>query len=254
MTTQDWLPELLDEPSRPPSSRRRWLAAGALATACALVAVVVVVDDLTTAPPTGSAAATSPSGTTDTTAARPAPAPVVIETELTDPGITGGWDMGRLTVSTEPIQGGVAPERVPNFDSCQADRATLQYLPVEVGVPYGEPLGAKISVETTASTPPGIGRLGFFFQAGRESTPCPGGVWPTSDTFLANLSQSHIVGYIVLDQAFSASTPRGRSDVLRSLQLRVSDIRASGRPVTVAPPTAGSLCPGTSNELCTPLA
>jgi hypothetical protein len=171
---------------------------------------------------------------------------------VTRPALTVDTVTGPLTVTAEPVQGGLSPERVPGFDSCQADPATLQYLPVTVSV-RADYLSATFEVQTTASTPPGIGRVGFFFQSGGGHTPCPGGAWPTSDSFLANLSQTHITGYVVLDQAFTPSTPQGRADVLRSLRLRVSAVRLSGRPATIGAPTIGSLCPGTRNELCASL-
>jgi hypothetical protein len=258
MTAQDWLPGLDDREEQseaaPTLRRRRVLAgAGALATVVALTAVVAVVQGLTTARPDASGStAASPSAATGTTAARPQPAPVVIQAGLADPAIAGGGGIGPLVVGTLPVRGGVAPERVPNFDSCGADRAALQYLPVQISLP-ADYLSATFEVRTTASTPSSIGRLGFFFQAGRESTPCTDGAWPTSDSFLANLHQAHITGYVVLDQAFTPSTPQGRPDVFGTLELRVSDIRLSGRPATVSAPTIGSLCPGTQNELCAAL-
>ena len=256
MTAQDWLPELLDDEVQPEtgSSRRRWLIAGALVAALALTAVVVEVNDLTTSHPDGSGAAASyPGAATAATTARPAPVPVVIQAGLSDPAIIPAQNAGPLEVDTQPIQGGVAPDRVPNFDSCQADRATLQYLPVQVHVPESW-LSATVEVRPTASTPSDIGRLGFFFQAGRDSTPCPDGAWPTSDSFLAsNMGQTRITGYVVLDQAFTPTTPQGRPEVFSTLELRVSNIRFSGRPAVIGPPTIGSLCPGTSNELCASL-
>jgi hypothetical protein len=104
-----------------------------------------------------------------------------------------------------------------------------------------------------SARPVGIGRLGFFFQAGHASTPCPNGAWSASDSFLAsNVGQEIITGYVVLDQAFTSSTSQGRADVFRSLLVRVSNIRTSGRPAIVTPPPVGSLCPGTQNELCAP--
>ncbi len=257
MTVQDWLPGLDDREQQPeaaPARRRRWLVAGALVTVLALAGAVAVVQDLTTPrPDTSSAASAPPTAATGTTATRPRPGPVLVQADLTDPAVTGGWRPAPLIIGREPTQGGVAPDRVPNFDSCQADRATLQYLPVEIRMPELW-LSATVQVQTTASTPVGIGRLGFFFQAGRDSTPCPDGAWPTSDSFVAsNVGQTRITGYVVLDQAFTPSTPQGRPDVFRTLELRVSDIRSSGRLVTVSPPTAGSLCPGTSGDLCTSL-
>jgi hypothetical protein len=156
-------------------------------------------------------------------------------------------------VGTQPLQGGTSPDLVPQFDTCQADEAALQYLPVQIRTPQNW-LSATFTMQTTASTPPDLGRLGFFFQAGDASTPCPDGAWSTSDSFEAsNVGQARITGYVVLDQAFAASTPQGRPDVFRTLQLRVSNIRFSGRLATVSPPTVGSLCPGTENELCASL-
>jgi hypothetical protein len=253
MTTQDWLPGLEtdeEQSGTPTARRRRWLLAGVLVTVLALGAVVVEVIGLTTAERAGSTApAPSANVAPETPAARPVAGPVVIEADLTDPGVTDGLPVGPLVIAEQPLQGGSAPNRVPNFDTCQADASMLQYLPVQIGLPE-DWLSATVEVQTTASTPPGVGRLGFFFQAGRESTPCPDGAWPTSDHFLANLHQPHIVGYVVLDQAFSPSTPQGRADVFRTLQLRVSDVELSGRLATIGPPTVGSLCPGSQDELC----
>jgi hypothetical protein len=67
------------------------------------------------------------------------------------------------------------------------------------------------------------------------------------------VGQDLITGYVVLDRAITPDTPQGRLDVFRTLQLRVSDIQWSGRPVNIGSPSAGSLCPGTRNELCAPL-
>lgn len=158
-----------------------------------------------------------------------------------------------LVVGTQPLQGGAAPDRVPNFDTCTADPARLQYLPVQIRMPQYW-LSATFTVQTTGSTPPDIGRLGFFFQSGGDGTPCPNGTWSTSDSFLAaNMDQQVITGYVVLDPAFTSSTPQGRPDVFRSLQLRVSDIQYGGRRPIVSAPTVGSLCPGTQDELCASL-
>jgi hypothetical protein len=177
----------------------------------------------------------------------------VIRADLHDPAVPGAsGQVGPLIVGTQPLQGGEAPDRVPNFDTCHADPAALQYLPVEIRMPENW-LSGTFTVQTTASTPAGIGRLGFF-RAGDTSTPCPDGAWSTSDSFLAsNTGQQLITGHVVLDQAFTPSTPQGRPDVFRTLRLRISDIRYSGRLVTVSPPTVGSLCPGAKNDLCASL-
>jgi hypothetical protein len=259
MTAQDWLPglEAADEQVETAKPRRRgWLVAGigALATVVALVAVLAEVHGLAAArPSTATAAAPSSSAAAGTAAAMPEARPVLIKAELSDPAVTGGWALAPLIVGTRPVQGGTAPARVPHFETCQADAATLQYLPVQIRGPENW-LSATFEVQPTASTPSGIGRLGFFFQAGRDSTPCPDGTWSNSDSFVAsNMGQALITGYVVLDQAFTPATPEGRPDVFRTLQLRVSDIRFSGRPVTVGPPSAGSLCPGSASDLCAAL-
>jgi hypothetical protein len=253
MTAQDWLLELHEDEDRSEAAsrrRRRWLAAGALTAVLVVAAGLIWGTDLSSGGP--AAVRPAPSAASGNSAASPAPRPVLIQAGLTDPALANDTQTGPLTVTAEPLQGGFSPDRVPDFDSCQADPATLQYLPVRISV-RADYLSAMFEVQTTASTPPGIGRLGFFFQSGGGSTPCPGGAWPTSDSFLANLSQTHITGYVVLDQAFTPSTPQGRADVLRSLRLRVSDVRVSGRPATIAAPSIGSLCPGTQNELCASL-
>jgi hypothetical protein len=157
-----------------------------------------------------------------------------------------------LVVGTQPVQGGAAPDRVPNFDSCSADPASLQYLPVQIRKPENW-LSAAFTVQPTASTPTDIGRLGFFFQAGDASIPCRNGAWSTSDSFLANLGQDMITGYVVLDRAFTPSTPQGRADVFATVRLRISNIRLSGRPAEVHPPAVGSFCPGTRRDLCASL-
>jgi hypothetical protein len=261
MTVQDWWPVLEDEEPLAEAStprRRRWLlaGAGALAMVIALAALVVIVVHRLPAPRPGTsvAAAASSGPAAGKSAEAPQEGPVVIGAALRDPALAG--DPGQpapLIVGTQSLQGGVAPDRVPNFDTCHANTATLQYLPVEIRRPETW-LSATFTVQPTASTPAGIGRLGFYFQAGEASTPCPDGAWAASDSFQAsNTGQEVITGYVVLDQAFTASTPQGRPDVFRTLRLRVSNIRTSGRPAIVSPPTVGSLCPGTHDELCASL-
>ena len=255
MTTQDWLPELdEDEEQLPPPRRRWWLLAGGLAVVVALAAAVVVAQHLAPAASAASASSTAaPRAVGTPTEPAPEAGPVIIRAALSDPAVTGGGAVAPLVIGTEPVQGGTAPDRVPNFGTCQADPAALQYEPVEIRMPENW-LSATVEVQPTPGTPADIGRLGFFFQAGDASTPCPAGRWSTSDSFEAsNTGQSLITGYVVLDQAFTPSTPQGRADVFGTLQLRVAEIRFSDRLVTVAPPTVGALCPGTENELCAPL-
>jgi hypothetical protein len=252
MTTQDWWPGAADheDDSAPPSRWTRWLGAGAgtVAVVVALTAVLIGVHHLTQAP---EAAAAPPPPVRTVDAAPPPPvSTTVLHVGLTDPRVTGGQRLADLVVDTKPLEGTVAPDRVPHFDTCQADGSVLQYLPVVIEAPVAAMHGT-FTVETTASTPPLPGRLGFFFQAGQASTPCPGGVWSPSDSFeAAAYEQPRITGYIVLDQAFSAATPKGRSDVFRTLQLRVSGLETVHQPLTLGPLTTGSLCPGTQDELC----
>ena len=257
MTAQDWLPGLEDEATQsesPTRRRRRWLLPGALAlVALVALASVVVAHRLATAPPARTATAAPSTVAAPTAGATPAAGPVVIDAGLTDIPSEGGMSFKPLIIGRQPLQGGAAPDRVPNFDTCTANPATLQFLPVQIRLPETW-LSGTFTVQTTASTPTGIGRLGFFFQAGDASTPCPNGAWSSSDSFLAsNMDQQVITGYVVLDQAFTASTPQGRDDVFLSLQLRVSNLRYGGRRPIVDVPTVGSLCPGTQNELCASL-
>jgi len=262
MTAQDWWPRLAEEADKepagaPPRPRRRALAAvGALTVGLVLAALVVVLVSRVGSPPGATVAtAAAPSSPSAAPAKAPREGAVVIEAALRDPRVADPvvGAPGPLIVDTQPLQGGVAPDRVPNFDTCHADPATLQYLPVQIRRPALW-LTATVTVQTTATTPAGIGRLGFFFQAGDASAPCPNGAWSTSDSFQAsNVGQEVITGYIVLDQAITPSTRTGRADVFRTLQLRVSNVNLGGPPLLVSPPTVGSLCPGTQNDLCAAL-
>ena len=253
MTAQDWLLELHEDEDRSGAAsdrRRRWVTAGAVTAVLVVIGGVLWGTGLSSGDP--AAVPPRPSAPSATSAAPVAAGTVLIQAGLSDPALANDTMDGPLTVTAGALQGRVSPDRVPDFDSCQADASTLQYLPVlvSVGADY---LSATFEAQTTPSTPPGIGRLGFFFQSGGGSAPCPGGAWSTSDSFLANLGQTQITGYVVLDQAFTPSTPQGRADVLRSLHLRVSNVRLSGRPATIGAPNIGSLCPGTQNELCASL-
>ena len=256
MTAQDWLPELAEDEEQaetPSLRRRRWILAGAAALAILVAlagAVAALYGHAAPRPAPSTAAAVPSSAPTPPAAAEDAP--VVIRADLSDPAVHPGGDLAPLIVGIGALQGGSAPARVPNFDSCSADAATVQYLPVQIREPDSW-LSATVTVQTTASTPSGIGRLGFFFQAGNSSIPCPAGAWSTSDSFLAStMGQWLITGYVVLDRAYTPSTPQGRADVFRTLQLRVSNIRSSGRPVAIGAPTVGALCPGSSDALCVP--
>jgi hypothetical protein len=260
MTAQDWMTGLEEDEESPETAAphtRRWLVAGAAAVAVVVALALLAVGLLGHARAPGSpSTATAPAVTSPSTpdVAAPEVAPVLIQAALDYPGLVDSVvPTAPLVVGTEPVQGGAAPDRVPNFDSCTGDPASLQYLPVKIRKPENW-LSAAFTVQPTASTPTDIGRLGFFFQAGPASTPCRNGAWSTSDSFQAsNVGQGSITGYVVLDRAFTSSTPQGRVDVFATLQLRISNIRLSDRPAEVHPPTVGSFCPGTTRDLCTSL-
>ncbi len=260
MTAQDWMTGLEEDDESAETatpSGRRWLVAvaAALVAVVALAALAAALIGRTTAPRAGStttAPGSSPVPQVDERA--PKAAPVLIQAALDYPGLVDSVvPTAPLVVGTQPVQGGAAPDRVPNFDTCHAAAASVQYLPVQIRMPENW-LSARFTVEPTASTPAGIGRLGFFFQAGEASIPCPAGAWSTTDSFQAsNMGQEVITGYVVLDRAFTAATPQGRPDVFRSLGLRISNIRLSDRPAEVHPPAVGSFCPGTRSDLCASL-
>lgn len=263
MTAQDWMTGLEEDEASPepaPTRTRRWLVMGAAAVVVVLALAALAAALLgheRTPPTTTPTAAAAPSASSPDTAVPEVSAadvgPVLIQAALDYPGLIDSVvPTAPLVVGTKPVQGGAAPDRVPNFDSCSTDPASLQYLPVQIRKPENW-LSAAFTVQPTASTPTDIGRLGFFFQAGDASIPCRNGAWSTSDSFLANLGQDTVTGYVVLDRAFSPSTPQGRAEVFATLRLRISDIRLSERPAEVHRPTVGSFCPGTQRDLCASL-
>jgi hypothetical protein len=167
-----------------------------------------------------------------------------------------GQPVAPLTVGTGALVTGRAPARVPNFSTCRADDAALEYLPVEIRLPAPF-LAGTVAVQAPATTPPGIGRLGFFFESGdKYNLPCSVDTWSTTDSF-ANASRVQVItGYVVLDRAVTPSTPRGRPDVFATLRLRISDLRfhdVAVPPLTISTPTVGELCPGTQDAICAPL-
>jgi len=243
MTAQDWMTDLEEDEESPGTATphtRRWLVIGAAAVVVVLVLAALAVALLgheRTPPTTTATAPAAPSASSPETAvpevSAPDVGPVLMQAALDYPGLIDSVvPTAPLVVGTQPVQGGAAPDRVPNFDSCSADPASLQYLPVQIRKPENW-LSATLTVQSTASTPKDIGRLGFFFQAGDASIPCRDGAWWTSDSFLANLGQDTVTGYVVLDRAFSPSTPQGRAEVFATLRLRISDLRQLSAATTV---------------------
>ena len=131
MTTQDWSHGLQDDEEPAGHRRRGRLLAGGMAIVVALAALVLVVQHAS-APRPAVAAAPTTSSAPASAPAEPDSRAVVIRADLSDPGVTGGYPLAPLVVGTQPVQGGVAPERVPHFDSCQADPATLHPLANEI--------------------------------------------------------------------------------------------------------------------------
>jgi hypothetical protein len=256
MTLQDWLPGTEGDEKgadRTPPGSRRWflVGAGALIVVLALTAVGLSLGARTPPDQSSPTAASSTPGGGSTTGA-PTAGPVVLAAELHDPAAPA-LPVAPLTMGADALVTGQAPEKVPNFGSCSTDATAVQFLPVEIRDPELW-LSGTVAVATTASTPAGIGRLGFFFQAGAASTPCPDGAWSTSDRFQAsNVGQNVITGYVVLDQAVTSATPEGRPDVFRTLQLQVSNLEVSGRPAIVSNPAGAVQCPDAPAELCAPL-
>jgi hypothetical protein len=147
---------------------------------------------------------------------------------------------------------------VVNFHECGGDGQQMEYLPVEIRDPLGG-LAAAVTVQPGPTTPPGIGRLGFFFESGNgDAVPCrAGAAWPTTDTFELVYGAQLIRGYVVLDHAVTAASPQGRPDVLSSLQLKISNLRqfddSAPRALSVGTPTVGQSCPGAQDAVCAPL-
>ena len=169
----------------------------------------------------------------------------------------GGQPLGQLTVSVGTPVVGRPPGRVVNFDSCAADPATVEYLPVEIRPAPG--LDATVTVRSGAPAQ-GTGRLGFFVESSNgDQVPCAAGAhWPTTDTFEAVNGKALVTGYVVLDQAVTAATPQGRPDVLGALQLQLSRFReldgyGHWQSVTPAAPSVGAFCPGVRTAVCASL-
>jgi len=270
MTLDDDATDLLDRHvSQVEEAPRRQLRTGwVLAGALALVAVVAWVGIAAVAPhgssgtprPSSSAAAPStPDGPTPASSAggrgtgsaeKPAVARAALE--------RAGHPAGLLTVGTgQPVTGFAPP--VLNFNACGAgDGTQLEYLPVEIREPVSG-LAAAVTVQPGPTTPPDIGRLGFFFEShDGNAIPCrDGAAWPPTDRFETVTGARLITGYVVLDHAVTPTSPQGRPDVLSTLQLKISNLRQFidyvPRPLTVDTPTVGQLCSGGEDAVCAPL-
>jgi hypothetical protein len=254
--------------SQPGEAPRRRLATGwVLGGAVALVAVVVGVGIPAVVPhrpPAAAHASPSAAPSTPAGAASASIAGTVGPVPLAEPVVAraalerAGHSAGLLTVGTGELVTGLAPA-VVNFHECGGDGKQMEYLPVEFRNPPGGIAGA-VTVQPGPATPPGIGRLGFFFESNNgDALPCrPAAAWPTSDTFEAVNGDQLVTGYVVLDEAVTPSAPQGRPDVFRSLQLKISDLRQLDndnvlRPLSVGTPTVGQLCPGDQVAVCAPL-
>jgi hypothetical protein len=269
MTLDDDATDLLDRhvshvddaPGR--QLRTGWVLGGALALVAVLagVGIAAVVSPGPSGTPGASSAAASstPGAATPISSARgvgttPAQGPVVAQAGLQ----RAGHPAGLLTVGIAKPVLGLAPPLL-NFNTCGAgDGKQLEYLPVEIREAVTG-LAATVTVQPGPTTPPGIGRLGFFFEShDGNALPCrDGAAWPMTDSFETITGAPLVTGYVVLDHAVTAATPQGRPDILGSLQLEVSNLRQFDdyvpRPLTVGTPTVGRLCSGDQDAVCAPL-
>jgi hypothetical protein len=266
MTPDDDATDLLDrhmwqvEDAPHRQGRTGWVLGGALA----LVAVVAGLGIAAVVPdgarPSSSADATptpavaAPSSAIGTVATAPSQEPTIAQAPLQ----RAGHPAGLLTVGTgKPVLGFAPP--LLNFNACGAgDGQQVEYLPVEIR-DAATGLAAAVTVRPGPTTPPDIGRLGFFFEShDGNATPCRDGVaWPTTDSFETITGAPLITGYVVLDHAVTATTPQGRPDILSSLQLEVSNLRQFDdyvpHPLSVDTPTVGQLCSGDRAAVCAPI-
>jgi hypothetical protein len=78
---------------------------------------------------------------------------------------------------------------------------------------------------------------------------------PTRDRFWDQMGVRQVTAYVVLDRAVTPEHPAGRADVFRTLQLRVTELRAFGdpehqRPLMLGDPDVGTRCPDDPGALC----
>jgi len=117
-----------------------------------------------------------------------------------------GDRLGTITVTARPVQTGLVPP-VPNFsDSCPVAEAGLQYVPVDV------------------ESGDGSERYCFDYPP-----------LPTSDRFWNQMGARTVTGYVVLDEAVTAATPGGRSDVF--------DDPSQVQRLAVDEMSVGAVCP-----------
>jgi hypothetical protein len=260
--TTDLLDLHVSQVEEAPRRQRRtgWVLGGALA-----VVVVAAGVGIAAGMPHGSSAPTHAASSAASTSAAAPSTPAGVGTTASGETVVAraplryraGYTAGLLTVGTGKLVEGLAPP-VNNFHECSAAGTQVEFLPVEIREPVTG-LAAAVTVQPGPTTPPGIGRLGFFFESGNgDAIPCrPGAAWPTTDTFEAVNGDRLITGYVVLDDAVTPATPQGRPDVFSSLQLKISDLRQFDnyvpQPLSVGTPTVGQLCSRDQDAVCAPL-
>jgi hypothetical protein len=214
--------------------------------------------------PDAQQAADVAAGLTAQAAAPPAPPAftpgVIAEGEL----VAAGGPAGTVQLTTGSVQTGLVLPFPAFSRDCPVDGAAMQYVPVDVVFEltrgYGMAgLAGHLTVTPGPSTPADIGDLGVFFEPSWDDDEyCSDAPpLPTTDTFWAQ-GTIRVTGYVVLDQAVGPATPEGRTEVFRTLQVQLSELRIRGQdgdetPVTLGSVSTGALCPDDPDAFCVPL-
>jgi hypothetical protein len=186
---------------------------------------------------------------------------VIAEGEL----LSAAGPAGTLQVSTGSVQTGLVLPFSAFSEDCPVDGSAMQYVPVVFRYTLARSydltsgLAGHLTVTPGPATPADIGDVGVFFEPARGDdeycTDAP--PLPTTDTFWAQ-GTTRTTGYVVLDQAVGPATPEGRTEVFRTLQAQVSDLRVRDpdgeeTPLTLGPLSTGAVCADDAAALCVPL-
>jgi hypothetical protein len=206
--------------------------------------------------------------TTEATSAAPVPAapttappgPVTVVEATLD----GAGDLA-LEITVGPVRTGLVPPFPEFSDGCPVSGPSLQ----EVAVGFrliGNPgdyagLAGHLTVTPGPSTPGDIGDIGVFFgpSEGHDVYCADYPPLPTTDTFWSHGGPPVVDGYVVLDQAVTAATPRGRAEVFPTLQARIDHLRVKDsqtlveRQLHVTAVQLGTPCPDDADAFCVPL-
>jgi hypothetical protein len=179
---------------------------------------------------------------------------VIVDGALT----TTAGDAGHLTVTVGRVRTGLVPP-VPHIADCPMDGPSLQY--VAVGFTSSAPgLAAHVAISRGPATPADVVDVGVFAESGNGlETYCDDAPpLPTWDKFWNQMGAETVSVYVVLDQAVTAATPDGRSEVFPTMQLRISDLRlisdrSDVRGLGVGQLSVGAACADAPDAICVPL-